>query len=212
MSDYSFGDSQNPKAKRLHDKVSMLAASALDSTTKVNYDRAWAQFLYFCDKIGYNPMEASGQDLATWVVFRSEQTFSPNMLESDLKAVKCFRQSANKPISDPHIADSVLKGLLKTKEAKLLFRLGLEPEMVQILIHNAIYEIGPDSFVGIRQAANYAMMYWGTARFKEVKELQLRQICKKGASLEIKILKGKKYQTRRLQRCVIHPNSLHFQG
>ena len=56
------------------------------------------------------------------------------------------------------------------------------------------------------------MMYWGTARFEEVKELELRQICKKGASLEIKILKGKKNQTRKLQRCVIHPNSLHYQG
>ena len=77
-------------------------------------------------------------------------------------------------------------------EATLLFWLGLEAEMVQVLIHYAIYEYGPDSFVGIRQAAIYAMMYWGTARFEEVKELELRQICKKGASLEIKILKGKK--------------------
>ena len=77
-------------------------------------------------------------------------------------------------------------------EAKPLFRLGLEPEMVQVLIHNTIYESGQDSFVGIRQAAIYAMMFWGTARFEEVKELELRQICKKGASLEIKILKGKK--------------------
>ena len=111
---------------------------------------------------------------------------------------------------DFHIADSVLKGLLKTKEAKPLFCLGLEPEMVQRLIHNAIYEFGPDSFVGIRQAAIYAMMYWGTARFEGFKELQLRQICKKGASLEIKILKGKNNQTRKLQRCVIFPNSLPF--
>ena len=44
-----------------------------------------------------------------------------------------------------------------------MFRLGLEPELVQCLIHNAIYEFGPDSFVGIRQAAIYALMYWATA-------------------------------------------------
>ena len=90
--------------------------------------------------------------------------------------------------------------------------MGLEPEIVQILICNAIYEFGPHSFVGIRQAAIYAMMYWGTARFEEVKELELRQICKKGASLEIKILKGKCNKTKKLQRCVIHPNYLVFQG
>ena len=55
-------------------------------------------------------------------------------------------------------------------------------------------------------------MYWGTARFEEVKELELRQICKKGASLEIKILKGKTNKTKKFQRCIIHPNSLVFQG
>ena len=97
-------------------------------------------------------------------------------------------------------------------EAEPLTHLGLEPEMVQVLIHNTINENNPDSFVGIRQAAIYALMYWGTARFEEVKELELRQICKKGASLEIKILKGKKNQTRKLQRCIIHPNALHHQG
>ena len=90
MSGSSFGDSQNPEAKRLHDKALMLAASALASSTKANYGKAWGRFLYFCDKMGYDPMEASGQDLATWLVFRSEQTSSPNMLESDLKAVKCY--------------------------------------------------------------------------------------------------------------------------
>ena len=58
-------------------------------------------------------------------------------------------------------------------EAKPLTRLGLEPEMVQVLIHNAISENGPDSFVGIRQAAINALMYYGTARFEEFKELEL---------------------------------------
>ena len=101
------------------------------------------------------------------------------MVEANLKVIKCFRHSGNKPVLDFSIIDSVLKDLLKTKDAKALFCLGLEPEMVQCLIHNAIYEFGPDSFVGIRQAAIYAMMYWGTARFEDVKVLELRQICKK---------------------------------
>ena len=56
-------------------------------------------------------------------------------------------------------------GLVKTMESKEIFCLGLELEMVQRLIHNAIYKFGPDSFVGIRQAAIYALMYWAIARF-----------------------------------------------
>ena len=97
-------------------------------------------------------------------------------------------------------------------EAKPLMCLGLELEIVQVLIHNAITENGPDSFVGIRQAATYALMYYGTARIEEVKELELRQITKKGTSLELQIFKGKRNQTRKLQRCIIHPNALHHQG
>ena len=72
-------------------------------------------------------------------------------------------------------------------EAKPRLHLGLEPEVVQILIQKALSEKGEGNFVGIRQAAVYAPMYYITARFKEVKDLELRQICKKGASLEVLI-------------------------
>ena len=118
MLDHSFKDSSNPEARPLHEKASMLTASALANSTKSNYGKAWAWYLDFCDKMGLDPMEASGQDIATWLVYRSEQTSSPNMLEADLKVIKCFRHSANKPVSDLPLVNSVLKGLLKTKETK----------------------------------------------------------------------------------------------
>ena len=105
-------------------------------------------------------MEALGQGLATWLVFRAQQTSSPNMLEADLKAVKCFSQAANKPFVDYYAADATLQGLLKEMEAILLSCLGLEPDMIQVLIHEAINENGPESFLGIRQVVIYALMYW----------------------------------------------------
>ena len=83
-------------------------------------------------------------------------------------------------------------------EAKLRLRLGLEPEVVQILIQNALSEKGEGNFVGIRQAAVYALMYYLTAQFEEVKDLEFRQIFKKGTSLEVHIYKGKRNQTRKL--------------
>ena len=58
-------------------------------------------------------MEVSGLELATWLVFRAEQISSPNMLESDLKAVTCFRQAANKPFVDYHTAKETLRNLLR---------------------------------------------------------------------------------------------------
>ena len=66
--------------------------------------------------------------------------------------------------------------------------------------------------MGLPQAGLYAVIYWGTARFEEVRELDIRQIVKKRVSYEIKIYKGKANQTRKLQKCIIHPNALQYLG
>ena len=81
-----------------------------------------------------------------------------------------------------------------------------------MLVRKVLSEHGHHNFVGIRQAAIYALMYYLTARFKEVKVLELRQISTKGASLEVQIFKGKRNQKRKLQRCVIHPISSDAKG
>ena len=124
-------------------------------------------------------METSGQKIGDYLVYRSEHTKSPNMLESDFKAIKCFRKAAGKPVSKVHIAEALLVGLLEAREANSLLQLGLEPEMVQRLIQKAYYEFGPDNFVGIRQATLYAIIFYSTARFEELKDFELWQISKK---------------------------------
>ena len=76
-------------------------------------------------------MEATDLDVATQLTYIYEQTSSPNMLETDLKAIKSIRHHANKPLSEIPIQNSVLKGLLKNTEPTELFCPGLEPEMVK---------------------------------------------------------------------------------
>ena len=68
------------------------------------------RFLEFCRVMGLSPMETSGLHLSNFLVYRSERTKSPHMLESDFKAIKCFRKAAGKPVSKVHIADAVLMG------------------------------------------------------------------------------------------------------
>ena len=113
--------------------------------------------------MGFDPLEVSGLEIATWLAHRAEQTSSPNVLESDLKSIKCFRLTAKRPVKNFYIVEATLMGCLKKMEAKPRLRLGLEPEVVQILIQNALSENGEGSFVGIRQAAVYALMYYLTA-------------------------------------------------
>ena len=84
-------------------------------------------------------------------------------------------------------------------EGKPRLRLGLEPEVVQILYKNALSDVSLSDFVRYRQAAIYALMYYMSACFEEVRKLELRQIGKMGVSMELLIYKGKKNQTRQLQ-------------
>ena len=184
------GNSSNTEFERLRSTASSLAATALAPTTSDRYGRAWGRFKAFCSKNNFDPMSATGPVVATWLVCRAEETTSPNVLESDLKSIKCFRLAAKAPIEDFYIAEATLTGCQKKMEAKPRLRLGLEPEVVQMLIRKALTEHGHHNFVGIRQAAIYALMYYLTARFEEVRVLEMRQISTKGASLEVKIFKG----------------------
>ena len=124
-------------------------------------------------------LRSQDQLLLPGVTHRAEETSSPNVLEQDLKSVKCFRLAAKWPIEDVYMADATLVGCKKKMEAKPRLRLGLEPEVVQILYKNALSDDAMGNFVWVKQAAIYALMYYMTTRFEEVKGLELRQIGKK---------------------------------
>ena len=64
--------------------------------------------------------------------------------------------------------EATLTGCQKKMEAKPRLRLGLELDVVQMLIRKALQEHGHHNFVGIRQAAIYALKYYLTARFEEI--------------------------------------------
>ena len=59
-------------------------------------------------------------------------------------------------------------------ESEERVRLPFEQEVIQVLYKNALSAQGPTDFVSLRQAALYCAMYWGTARFEEVIELEIR--------------------------------------
>ena len=119
-------------------------------------------------------MSASESDVVLFLVQRSEETDSPNMVEGDLNAIKCFRHHAGKPLKEIPFIPNVMAGILKNMEANSLDRLRFEPEYVQCLFKAALAENGPENFVGLRQAALYAAMYWGTAPFEEITAFRVR--------------------------------------
>ena len=63
---------------------------------------------------------------------------------------------------------------------------------------NALSEQGLENFVGLHQAALYCALYWGTACFKEIIDLEIKKSLKKGASIELQIRKLEIYKSARL--------------
>ena len=94
MTSSSLEDSTHPEVRRLCSTASSLAATALAPSTSDSYGKAWGRFKTFCSTMGFDPLEVSGPEIATWLAHRAEQTSSPNVLESDLKSIKCFRLAA----------------------------------------------------------------------------------------------------------------------
>merc|ERR1712030_227183 len=145
-------------------------------------------------------MLADGPEVAIWLVQQSEDTKSPGMVQGDLQAVRCFRRNAGHPMGKIPIVTAVMKGLHKFLDTGKLNRLGVEPEMIQILLGLCLQkdQEGKKDFVGLRQAALYVVMYWCTARFEDAIALTVDSIVKKGLSLQVNIKKGKLNQERNL--------------
>ena len=197
----------NENFERLRDIASSLAATALAPSTNDRYGRAWGRFKTFCSENNLDPLSVEGPVIAAWIVSRAEETDSPNVLESDLESVKSFRLAAMAPIKNYYIASAAMERCQKRLEAKSRVRLPIDPDTVHTLIRIALQENGHHSFVGIRQAAVYALKYHLNARFEEVRRLELRQIVIQEASLEVTFLKGKNLQKKLAQTVVIHSDT-----
>ena len=68
MKDSSVGNSPNLEFEHLRSTASSLAATALAPTTSDRYGKAWGRFKAFCSKNGFDPLEATGPVVATWLV------------------------------------------------------------------------------------------------------------------------------------------------
>ena len=118
MGGYIIHPNATPETARLVAKATQLAADSYASSTSGAYGKSWTKFTDFCSKHGVDPWTATDMDVCLFVVARSEETASPNVVEADLKAVMSFRRNANKPIGNIPCAGLVVKGLLKTMESE----------------------------------------------------------------------------------------------
>ena len=149
MGGYIIHPNATKETARLVAKATHLAGTAYAPSTNSTYGKAWTRFSTFCTRNGVDPWTASDMDVCLFIVHRSEETASPNMVKGDLKAVMSFRKNSGKPIGNVPFASLVVKGLLKTMESEERLKLPFEPEVVQVLLKNALCVKGPVTFVAL---------------------------------------------------------------
>ena len=109
--------------------------------------------------MGFDPLEASSEEVVPWLIQRTEETASPVQVQTDLLTLQCWRYHACKPLGEIPFETSVAKGLLKILGPKDSTILGLLPNQLQGLLKYAKTENGPENLVGLSQAAIYSIMY-----------------------------------------------------
>ena len=91
--------------------------------------------------MGIHPLKTSGIEIVYWLNHEPSNSNSLRVLDNYINLVKNIRHTASNPIVDNHIYNY--------SEVNSLLLMDLEPKHIQDLIHEAIYEFGPDSYVGV---------------------------------------------------------------
>ena len=125
-------------------------------------------------------MEATSDDVVTWISQRSQEAAAPAQVQFELQAIKTWRLQVGKPIGHIPFETSVAKGLINLLEPSESGILGFEPNQLQAMLKCAVTENKSCNFAGLRQAALYVLQFWGTVRLIENQEMQIGHLVCKG--------------------------------
>ena len=145
--------------------------------------------------MGLQPLETFGCDIVHWLNHEPDSSEPLRVVDNYPNLVENIRQPASNPILDIHIH--------KYSEINSLLLMDLEPRCIQDLIHEAIYESGPNRFVGVRQATLYAILFCSGMTFGKVRKLRFKNVNINESSVT--------FQFTEENRCSLRPDYLYFQ-
>ena len=102
--------------------------------------KQWDKFVNFAQHRGFNPLEATPDDVQTWIVQRSQDTAAPAQVQFELQAIKTWRLNAGKPLGYIPFETSVAKGLLNYVDDSNSGIKGFEPYQLHALIKQVIVQ------------------------------------------------------------------------
>ena len=111
-------------------------------------------------------MEATVDDVITWVIQRSQETTAPAQVQFELQAIRNWRLHAGKPLGYIPFETTVTQGLLNFMNPSLSSIKDFEPHQL------------------------YVLQFWGVARFVEVQDMQIGHLVCRVTHFELIIFRS----------------------
>ena len=132
--------SVSPATLKTFKEASKLAAYTPTPTSSSEAKKVWDKFVNYTQHRGFNPLEATPDDVQTWIIQRSQDTAAPVQVQFELQAIKMWRLNAGKPLGYIPFETSVGKGLLNYVDPSHSGIKGFEPYQLHVLIKKQLFK------------------------------------------------------------------------
>ena len=87
-------DSVTPSTLKAVKEATKLAAFTPTPTSSVEDKKVWDKFEDYAKHRGFNPLEATPEDVQIWIIQQSQDTAAPAKVPFELQAIKKWRLNA----------------------------------------------------------------------------------------------------------------------
>ena len=131
------------------------------------------QFVDYTRQKGFHPLEATKQDVQTWLTQRAQDTAAPATVQFELQCLQKWRYHAGKPLGLMPSEVAISKGLLNYLDPSHSGIKSFKPHQLHKLLKRVVLQEKGCNFAALRQMSIYVLQFWGFARYVEVQSLKI---------------------------------------
>ena len=124
----------SPETQKLFKEASKLAASVPTPSSCSETKKVWDKFVTWCKNRGLHPLEATSNNVVTWITQRSQETGAPALVQFELQAIQSWRLQSGIPLGHIPFETLVAKGLINLLDPSENGILGFEPKQLHTML------------------------------------------------------------------------------
>ena len=165
--------SVTPATHKVIQEASKLADFTPTPHSTAEDKKVWDKFVDYSRKRGFHPLEATEQDVLTWLEQQAQDTAAPATVQFELGCLQKWRYQAGKPLGPISLEAAISKGLLNYLDPSHSGIKSFKPHQLHKLLKRAVLQEKGCNFAALRQMSIYVLQFWGFARFVEVQSLKI---------------------------------------